>query len=48
MPDDLLLMSAANGTLGATEGVKADVERIMKAPHFGETLTSFHDQWIGS
>ena len=47
MPDDLLLMSAANGTLGATEGVQADVERMMKAPHFGETLTSFHDQWIG-
>jgi len=47
MPDDALFDAAADGTLDDVDGITAEVERMLASPKAQETVTSFHEQWMG-
>ncbi len=44
MPDDTLFTEAAGGALATEEGVRAAVDRMMRAPAAAATVASFHAQ----
>ncbi|MDB4988609.1 MAG: hypothetical protein JWN04_3787 [Myxococcaceae bacterium] len=45
-PDDALLAAASSGALLTDDGLKAQVERLLKDPRFSDTVDSFHLQWL--
>lgn len=47
VPDDELLTAAEKGTLDSVDGIKAQVDRMMKDARFDRTLESFSIQWLG-
>ena len=46
MPDTELFSAAANGELSSTEGVRAQVRRMLADPRAGASLVRFHEQWL--
>jgi hypothetical protein len=47
VPDDALLDAAAQGALGADDGIRAQMERMLADPRGKRALWSFHRQWLG-
>ncbi len=46
MPDDTLLQAAESGELSTTEGVEAQVRRMLEDERAGDMLASFSTQWL--
>jgi hypothetical protein len=47
VPDDALLDAAGQGALGADDGIRAQMERMLADPRGKRALWSFHRQWLG-
>ena len=47
MPDDTLFSAADAGELTTTEGLAAQVDRMLGDPRTAEAVASFHTQWLG-
>ncbi len=47
MPDADLFAAADSGVLSTADGVATQAARMMQAPAFAATLSSFHAQWVG-
>lgn len=47
LPDDDLLTAAEDGSLDSVDGIKTQVDRMMKDARFERTLESFSLQWLG-
>ncbi len=47
IPDDELFARAADGTLFETEVLEAQIERMLADDRAGDTIASFHRQWLG-
>jgi hypothetical protein len=47
IPDDELLTAAKSGALDSADGIKTQVDRMMKDSRFDRTLESFALQWLG-
>jgi hypothetical protein len=45
-PDDALLESARSGALLDSAGLQKETARLLADPRFGDTLDSFHLQWL--
>jgi hypothetical protein len=46
MPDDTLLQAGIDGRLATTEGLLAEVDRLLADPRHVEAMLSFHRQWL--
>lgn len=46
-PDDALLAAAADGRLGADDGLRAEVERMVASPKLSRGLRAFVTEWLG-
>jgi hypothetical protein len=47
MPDDELFARAADGTLLDATVIETQIERMLADPRAGDTIASFHRQWLG-
>ncbi len=47
MPDDELFAAAEGDRLRTVEQVSAQARRLLTTPQARETVTSFHEQWLG-
>lgn len=46
MPDEPLFAAAEAGTLADADGLQEQAERLLNDPRAGETIASFHLQWL--
>ncbi|MFT3921581.1 MAG: DUF1588 domain-containing protein [Myxococcales bacterium] len=47
VPDDALLDAAGRGELDATDGVRAQAQRMLDDPRARDALGEFHAEWLG-
>jgi Protein of unknown function (DUF1592)/Protein of unknown function (DUF1588)/Protein of unknown function (DUF1595)/Protein of unknown function (DUF1585)/Protein of unknown function (DUF1587) len=47
MPDDTLFTAAGAGELATTQGLQAQVDRMLADPRARDTIAAFHLQWLG-
>jgi hypothetical protein len=46
MPDQALFQAAASGALDRPDGLRREIDRLMKDQRFRASMTAFHRQWL--